>query len=280
MIAVLGNGHLGNYIVNNVGAARMFSQKIEQVKHSELEGYDVVVNTAAKTDLAWCEANQAETKCINVDAALELRHMAIKAGARFIQLSSGCIWSGPFNVGGSPFGPEDPPSPASYYAESKADCDREMKKEHMSRTAILRLRMPYSSVHSHRNLLDKLSRYDALIHDPNTITSADTLVATVDRLVNEPACPLWGRVSLVYDWGVTSPYEIGMMLYHSGVRSSPPKTLEKLELDRWHRPRRVSTVMFDEMFESYINPPSVERELKRVIALYAGTNGARSGVRG
>ena len=128
--------------------------------------------------------------------------------------------------------------------------------------------MPYSPVSSPRNILSKLVGYEKLIDDPNSITSADTLLATINHLIDDWKSPLWGRISLVYDKGITSPFKIGSILSKVGLRQRP-KFFEKFDLDSWHKPKRVNTVLSDPIFEEVIKPPMVENELPRVVELYA-----------
>jgi dTDP-4-dehydrorhamnose reductase len=240
---------------------------------------DVVINTAGKTDLPWCEENQEQAVLTNTVWPVQLYERCLRANARLIQISSGCVWKGPFRYDGKPFGPEDKTDPACFYALTKAACDAalmQMQTAHGVRDlAILRLRMPYSPIRSPRNLLAKLQNYPDLINEPNSITSADTLVKTIECLLEDAELSLWGRMSCIYDRGVITPYAIGEMLANAGLRDHPGR-LSKTDLDAFHVPQRVDVVMQDPVFENAINPPSVLGELERVIDFYARSSTSTS----
>lgn len=268
-VLIVGQGHLGSYIYHNLPdcLAQITDKRLDDPKLVfELADYDILINTAAKTRLEWCEEFAEEAFKTNVRDAVELAKYCLSLETKFIQLSSGCVWNGPFNPNGDPFEPEDTPTPSSHYAVTKAYCDQELMALKSNNVAILRLRMPYSYVDSNRNLFNKLLAYDDLIDTPNTITSADTLVKAITNLLNDNS-PLWGRVSLVYDYAVTSAYRIAMKLYKAGLRKQPGR-LDKETLDSFHRPKRVDTVMYDPVFEAAVDPPEVGKELDRVLALW------------
>jgi dTDP-4-dehydrorhamnose reductase len=263
-VLVLGNGHLGTYIAGKIGAL-LYRNRMEELY--DTSGIDVIINAAGKTDLAWCEINPAET--VRINAAYPVLLFNRFPNTKLIQLSSGCVWDGPYNASGRPFEPTDRESPACMYTIAKAAGDHLLMEaaQGSKRIAILRLRMPYSPIDSPRNLFTKLRSYPNLIDDPNSITSADTIVKTIRRLLESPSGRLWGRISNVYDRCSASPYRIGTMLADAGLRAAPGR-MEKSQLDKVHRPKRVNTVMHDAVFEAEVDPPLVEHELKRVIESY------------
>lgn len=273
-IFIVGRGHLGRYLEATLRdrygfAVTLLEERLEDIPASVLEDpAAAIINAAGKTDLAWCEAHPHETMEDNAYRPMALN---TQRSGRLIQLGSGCVWDGPYKPDGTPFGPGDPPTPACVYAQSKAFCDYRMFRDRPRGLASLRLRMPYSPVRSDRNLLTKLSGYPSLLQDAQSITSADTLARTVHHLLVHDDCGLWGRASCVYDRGITSVYEIGVLLAEAGLRAMPT-VLEKSDLDEWHKPKRVSTVMSDPEFEREVKPPEVRVELRRVIDLYAGAS--------
>lgn len=264
---VVGKGHLGRYIADRLGLT-LHPGRLEDIDAPE-PGL-VVINAAGRTDLPYCEANMADAVRINTVYPALLYERLAQTGGHLIHLGSGCVWTGPYRDDGQPFEPDDPVSPACVYSMAKAECDAILLDEARGArdVAVLRLRMPYSPVRSPRNLLTKLCAYASLIDTPNSITSADTLVRTVDTLLRDEDSPLWGRISCVYDLGITTPYRIGCMLADAGLRARPDR-LDKVAMDAWHRPQRVDTVLHDGVFETGIGPPPVEAELARVIGLYA-----------
>lgn len=269
MILVIGRGHLG-HIIADTFCANLFNGRLEDVPDLQIDYATHIINTAGKTDLKWCEENKEEAAHVNSYLPVQLARRAKRFSTHFIQLSSGCVWQGPYKKDQEPFAPNDPPTPACHYAVTKANCDEELKKEFTvpgGKVSILRLRMPYSHVRSNRNLFDKLNGYKELIDTPNSVTSAKVLCDTIKNLIDQADSPLWNRITCVYDLGVTTPYQIGVKLHHAGLRDVP-KRISKANLDTWHIPKRVDTVMHDALFEKIIQPKSIGYMLDDTLSKY------------
>ena len=271
-ILLIGKGHLGGFLKQRWGLSADFhwTREMADLDEATLRKLDpeVVVNTAGKTELRWCEDNAAECFRCNAGAPVYV-YRAVKAAFKnrvpYIHLSSGCVWDGPYRADGKAFQPFDPPTPACFYAWSKAACDAMLRAESTSPLLILRPRQVYSPLASPRNTLTKLASYPKLLDTPNSMTSADTIAKTIEIALEKPC---WGRILNVYERGYSSPFEVGTLLAEAGVRKMPEK-LTKSELDAWHKPKRVDAVIEDKFFEDLVQPPSVQEELKRNIALYA-----------
>ena len=126
-VLLIGKGHLGSYlkdlwqIPEELHWTReMADLNVETLKRLQPEA---VINTAGKTDLRWCEENAAECFRCNVSAPIGV-YRAVKSafdsGVPYIHLSSGCVWDGPYRPDGKPFLPNDPATPACFYAWTKA----------------------------------------------------------------------------------------------------------------------------------------------------------------
>jgi dTDP-4-dehydrorhamnose reductase len=224
---------------------------------------DVVINTAGKTELKWCEDNAIETFRCNVIEPLRIWR-EIKKSALFINLSSGCVWDGPLDENGEPFKPTTPPNPACFYAWTKAACDSMMLREcGNGQLCILRPRQVYSPLERSRNTLMKLRSYKKLIDTPNSMTSAETIAKTIRLSIRRPALFKCGRILNVYDVGVTSPYKVGVLLAKENLRDMP-ELMTKDELDVTLKPKRVDVIVHDDWFENFVKPPKVDDELCRV----------------
>jgi dTDP-4-dehydrorhamnose reductase len=227
---------------------------------------DIIINTAGKTDLTWCENNPHETFRCNIIAPINLYRKCKELIKPYVHMSSGCVWDGPFRKDGKPFTPYDPVTPACYYSWTKALCDTLLLSERNALLFILRPRQVYSPVKSPRNTLSKLNSYKDLLDTPNSMTSADTIIKTVDTLIRSQYN---GKVIMnVYDKGYSTPYAVANLLHEAGLREKPG-LLEKSSLDKWHKPKRVDAVICDYNFENLVQPPDVVSELKRVIGEYA-----------
>lgn len=234
--------------------------------------YDAVVNTAGKTDLAWCEANKGESFEHNVIAPLRMMRKVPK-DIPFIHLSSGCVWDGPFPAIGLAFTPNEPPTPACHYSWTKAACDALMMQESQlgRKLAILRPRQVFSELKHPRNTLTKLLGYPKLIDTPNSMTSAAEIVKTVKGLVQEPRLIESPRIINVYNPGYITPYMFGCRLAEAGLRQKPER-LEKEELDKTLVPKRVDVVMEDWWFEHNFHPTEIEDAIEITINSYKGMN--------
>ena len=266
MILVIGKGHLGRIIADYFDA-NLFDGRLETVPDLQIDYATHIINAAGKTDLAWCEENQVEASHVNSYLPVQLARKAKRFGTHFIQLSSGCVWNGPYDKDNKPFTPNSEPSPACHYATTKVGCDEALLREIPvpgNRIAILRLRMPYSEVKSNRNLFTKLLGYKELIDTPNSITSATVLCETIKKLIDDSLCQLWNRITCVYDKGMATPYQIGVKLHHAGLRSLPER-LTKNKLDAFHKPQRVDTVMHDSLFEEIMAPRPVGEMLDETL---------------
>jgi dTDP-4-dehydrorhamnose reductase len=274
-ILLIGKGHLGTCLKQhwNIPSELHWTQEMAQLDAATLKRLkpDVVVNTAGKTDLRWCEDNAAECFRCNVSAPIGVYRAVKEAFGRdvpYVHLSSGCVWDGPYRADGKPFQPNDPPLPACFYAWTKAACDAMMLDEVVAPVLVLRPRQVYSALAAPRNTLTKLNSYPRLLDTPNSMTSADTVARTIDIAISGGNPKVWNRIMNVYERGYSSPFEVGTILTEAGLRQAPEK-LTKSDLDTWHKPKRVDAVIEDAFFESLVKPPKVQDELKRVIAQYA-----------
>jgi dTDP-4-dehydrorhamnose reductase len=273
-VLLIGKGHLGTFLKRlwNLPGELHWTGEMAELNEKALIHLrpEVVVNTAGKTDLAWCEANANECFRCNVAAPLGVYRAiqnAFGTSVPYIHLSSGCVWDGPYRADGKPFQPNDPPTPACFYAWTKASCDALMLAEAHSPLLLLRPRQVYSPLKSPRNTLSKLNTYPKLLDTPNSMTSADTIAKTIAAVLSSSVRECWNRILNVYDRGNSSPFEVGSFLAAAGCRQ-PPEMLSKSALDSWHKPKRVDAVIEDLFFEKLVKPPVVQEELKRNIALF------------
>ncbi len=276
-VLLIGKGHLGSFLAElwNIRAEFHWTREMGELNDAVLQKLrpQAVVNTAGKTDLRWCEDNAAECFRCNTAAPIGVYRAvkrALKGDAAYIHLSSGCVWDGPYRPDGKPFQPNDPATPACFYAWTKAACDALMLAEATAseRLLVLRPRQVYSPLASPRNTLTKLNGYPKLLDTPNSMTSAATIARTIEIALESRDARCWNRILNVYERGHSSPYEVGTLLAQAGCRK-PPEKLAKSDLDTWHKPKRVDAVIEDGFFEDLVKPPTVQEELKRNIALYA-----------
>ena len=271
-IIIIGNGQICSALNTSLTEHNILHWKkdIAELTEAEIIAHktEAVICAAGKTDLGWCEANPRETFRSNIEAPVEL-YQTIHAlnkelvePIRYFHFSSGCIWDGPYNDNGEPFIPDYPPTPATLYSWTKAACDELLLREDRNNVAILRPRQVYSSQNSPRNTLVKLLKYPQLVATDQSLSSIDIVIKTVRYLLT--AGLNWSGIWNIYDKGITTPFAIGAMMAELGMREVPT-ALEKSELDAFHKPRRVDTVLYDERFERLVEPDDVIPILKRTL---------------
>lgn len=109
---------------------------------------DVLINTAAMTNVDACESDRAGAKALNVDAVKYLIEACDDAADRdpiinthFIHLSTDFVFDGEKG----PYKEEDKPNPLSYYAETKLEAEKLLEKS-VLQWAILRTIIVYGIV--------------------------------------------------------------------------------------------------------------------------------------
>ena len=237
---MVGRGQIGTALFHALEAEHEIDwhhSRMEDLRAGDFKGKTFVLNAAGKTDLGWCEANPREAFRTNVEHTLGLYREVRKADAFLIHLSSGCIWDGPYREGGHAFRPYDAPTPASFYAWTKAVADAEMLQEAgYYGLAILRPRQVFSGSASPRNTLQKLRRYERLINTDNSMTSVDAIVSVVKHLIGHPETGIWN----VYNRGIIRPYGVGVMLAEAGLREMPTEMTMSIWPSRAPEVRTIS----------------------------------------
>lgn len=271
-VILIGNGQIGSALAIALSEHNLLHWKkdIAEVTEEEIIAHNgqAVICAAGRTDLAWCESNPREAFRSNIEAPVELYQRIHRLNKelvdpiKYLHFSSGCVWDGPYNENGDPFTPEYPPTPAALYSWTKAACDELLLREDRNNVAILRPRQVYSPQNSPRNTLMKLIRYPKLVDTDQSLSSIDVIIKTVKYLLT--AGLNWSGIWNIYDKGVTTPYHIGVMMAELGLREMPT-VLDKAELDTFHKPRRVDTVLYDERFERLIEPDELIATLKKTI---------------
>ena len=110
-------------ITNNDTVAKLIASEKPQV----------VINTAAMTNVDLCEDEKQTCDALNVDAVQYLADACEKIDAHLIQISTDFI----FNGENGPYTEEDKPNPLSYYGLSKLKSEQ-LLQEHTVKWTILR----------------------------------------------------------------------------------------------------------------------------------------------
>ena len=96
------------------------------------ENPDVVINTAAMTNVDLCEDEKERCDALNVDAVRYLANACLKVSAHLIHISTDFIFDGE----DGPYKEEDKPNPLSYYGLSKLDSEKILYKHECNWTIL------------------------------------------------------------------------------------------------------------------------------------------------
>lgn len=158
---------------------------------------NVIINTAALTNVDYCESNQREAERVNVGGARNLAEAARQNESRLIQISTDSVFDGTYGH----YDEFDTPRPINYYATTKLEAERVVS--HLSNYAIARPSVVYgwhpqvTEVRSDSTkqmnfgmfVLDKLEKKENVktIRDQySSPTFADNLADALLRLARSP----------------------------------------------------------------------------------------------
>ncbi len=105
-------------------------KEVEQVISTQ--NPDVVINTAAMTNVDLCEEKKKECDSLNIDAVGYLADVCRRIDAHFIQISTDFIFDGE----DGPYTEEDVPNPLSYYGLSKLKSEQLLQKHNVKWTIL------------------------------------------------------------------------------------------------------------------------------------------------
>tara|TARA_E500000318_G_C3551250_1_gene209010 strand:- start:917 stop:1765 length:849 start_codon:yes stop_codon:yes gene_type:complete len=191
-IAILGSGFIGKYLndyffhnhltylLNQTDDEYQFPGRLREfIKAHKI---DAVVNTCGYTgypNVDACEDNKASCTLYNITVPLIIEQECKAANAKFINVSSGCIYTGydkDYIEEDEPnFGINNPDS--SFYSKTKHLSEMFLDKDF---TNIIRIRMPITSKMDHKNLLSKLVKYNNIIDFKNSKTDVTKLCEFVE----------------------------------------------------------------------------------------------------
>ena len=130
---------------------------------------DVIINTAAMTNVDACEYNKEKCWKINVDAVKYLVEASSKYNTHFIHLSTDFVFDGK----AGPYSETDEPNPLHYYAESKLASEK-IVSENSSNWAIIRTIIIYG-------ITDNMSRSNLVLWSKGEIEKGNTIKVVNDQ---------------------------------------------------------------------------------------------------
>ncbi len=236
-ILILGRGWIGTMLREYVEKAGWEASNpeiliggdtLKKEEISLLKSAQVIVNTAAHTNIDWCEKNKIEAFRSNVLGALQIAEHARDLGKQYVFFSSACIFESQI---ASPdhgealklyhFTETDTPLPACFYSETKVMAEK-LVREAYPQSLIVRPRLPLSEVPHPRNTIDKILSYPKLHSNQETVTVIEDMLPVLTSLIQKKATGVFHLVNA----GTISPAEIADYFEH------PHQTIDKKELDR------------------------------------------------
>ena len=206
----------------------------------------VVINTAAKTNLEWCDKNREEAFIVNVLGADNLAKICDKEKIYFIHISSGCIFES--DNENDQKKENDIPNPKAYYALTKVWSEQLITfgKSSDFKCLILRPRQPISAQVNHRNQLVKFLTFVKFIDVYNTCTVLEDLMEWTKILIDKRVC----GILHVANEGWITPYEVALNLKKYILPDLKIEKIDKEELNKLTPNRRVDTVLDVEKLKS------------------------------
>lgn len=220
----------------------------------------VVLNTAAQTDIDWCERNREEAFSVNTLGTQNIARAAEEIGAYLVHLSSGCVME---SADADDIHTEDdPPSPLCFYSWTKVWAD-ELLMDRVRRgtlkALIVRPRQLLSSMVSPRNALMKMLTYAKFVDTPNSCTIVEDLLDATAQLIDKNATGIFNVVNP----GILTPYRIAHVLKEVIRPDMKFMKISKAELDAMTYAKRVDAVLSVAKLASWgIVLPEIESRLR------------------
>ncbi len=227
---------------------------------------DLVINVAAKTNIDWCEQNKIECFAVNTLGAAVIGEACAARGISLAHLSSGCVQES--KTKDAVWGEDDPVSPLCFYAWTKVWAEnllRDAAARRGLKVLILRPRQLLSSVVSTRNAVTKLLTYSRFIDAANSCTIVEDLMWVTEELIRRDATGTFNVVNP----GVTSPYEIALLLKEMVKPEMECIKIEKEELNHMTLAKRVDSVLSTAKLNALgILLPEIHARLREILAQF------------
>ncbi|OGJ60231.1 hypothetical protein A2635_05710 [Candidatus Peribacteria bacterium RIFCSPHIGHO2_01_FULL_51_9] len=234
-ILIVGNGWVGNMMKEYLHA-EMSAQRLEELTEALISKYDVIINTAGKTNIDWCERNKSEALAINAVSAADLARVCGKLRKKYVFMSSACIfesideddWKDEYST----------PNPACFYALTKVVAEH-LVQEAAPDALIIRIRLPISQVPHPRNTLTKLLAYPTLHTNQETVTVVEDMLPVLKKLIEKGERGVFHLVN----GDTISPLEMRTALAIAGEFTGIRKEDMDAALQKAGRAKRVSTLV-------------------------------------
>ncbi len=168
-------GHKG------IGARSRLENREEIIRELEEVKPDFIINAAGVTgrpNIDWCEDHKEDTIRANIIGCLNLADIAWQRGIHLTNIGTGCLYDYDEEHpkgSGSGFTEEDEPNHfTSFYCESKVYLEKLLLR--YDNVLNLRVRMPVSFDFHPRNFIIKITTYERVINEPNSLSVLEDLL--------------------------------------------------------------------------------------------------------
>ena len=234
-ILILGNGWIGKILQKYLNAD-MSVGDIEQLHKTTIRKYDVVINTAAKTQIDWCEKNKYESLRVNALLSRRIAQICHDENVKYVFFSSACIFE---SKDSNDWKDETSyPNPGCFYSFTKAVAEWLILEVNPD-ALIVRPRLPISEVPHERNSLTKILKYPKLHDNQESITVVEDMLPVLKSLIEEDKKGIFHLVNE----GTISPIDMRGALALGGDYKLFKKEDEIKMMQADNRPRRVTTLV-------------------------------------
>jgi dTDP-4-dehydrorhamnose reductase len=231
--------------------------------------YKTIINCSGYTgspNVDGCELNKHKCLFYNVSVPVQLAQLCSENNIKFINVSSGCIYTGYEKS----FSEKDKPNfgvnnlESSYYSFTKHLC--EISLEHTNAITI-RLRMPFNSDVDRKNLIYKVLKYDNIIDYNNSGTNTDDLNEFILGLVNHnDFLKIKGPLNVVNS-GILTCKLISEYLSFHGLTNPNWKIVELADLNIVAQ--RSNCILSDKKIKKLkLGLPPIPKSLKEAVAKF------------
>lgn len=262
VVLVFGRGQMAGFIpdyFDNVVVSSADVTKKEEIER-DIKKYKptVVINTAAKTSIDWCELNKLEAFNINTLGAYYVWEICKKHSVYLCHFSSGCIFSSENES--QVYSEEDKPTPGCYYSWTKVWAENLLGEN--PKLLILRPRVVISSKVDTRNTISKWLTYTHFITDKNTVTIIEDMFPVVRKMIEKGLHGIYQ----IANPGTLSPYDVALVLKE---KINPKLLVNKTTLNEVNSnlvAKRVTTILnLDKLKKAGFELPPADESVNRII---------------
>lgn len=186
-ILILGKGYVGSALntclkrcYNIYFASKKdldYTNRCDLMNFIKSNSITAVINTCGYTgrpNVDACESDKENTWYYNVNVPVNIQKVCKDAMIPMVHISSGCIYDGYDKA----YTETDEPNfgllsaDSSWYSKTKHACEMMLSDRPVY---IFRIRMPFCSTWSERNIITKLLKYDKIIDQKNSVTNLEDL---------------------------------------------------------------------------------------------------------